>query len=343
MQLSLEALLSMSPEQALLRVCNTSHVSGALCRGIADHVFSLRFKNPGLMERWGRVANAAALKTGDPDAAGIACAHFGNSLRVNGDCDAPFGLLDRAEELLPSPHPIIHEFRASLLLACRDFNGALSELRKAEKMRSASGDRIGLAKVLMQAGMVYDFQQQPGDAARMLEQSIELLIQCGTEGRELLVIALQNLGDCLISDGQLGKARALLNAIEEPFAATGEVNALKMMWLQGRLESYAAADNEARKLLEAARAGFREQNMRREVAFISLHLAALHYQFGRYATSVREALKVRVDLEVLGLDQDTEVTDLLGQIATRSVDLERALVTLTSAVSRSRQKRPTSV
>jgi hypothetical protein len=343
MQLSLEALLSMSPEQALLRVCNTSHVPGALCRGIADHVFALRFKDPGLMERWGRVANAAALKTGDPDAAGIACAHFGNSLRVNGDCDAAFEPLDRAEELLPSPHPIIHEFRASLLLACRDFDGALSELRKAEEMRSASGDRIGLAKVFMQAGMVYDFQHQPGDAARMIERGIKILVKCGAEGRELLLVSLQNFADCLITDGQLGRARALLDEVEQPLAATGRHAELRVTWLRGRLESYAGLDAEARVLYVAARAGYRDLNMRREVALISLHLAALHYQFSRYATSVREALKVGADLEVLGLDQDTEVTDLLGQIATQSVDFERALVTLTSAVSRSRQKRPTSV
>jgi hypothetical protein len=46
-------------------------------------------------------------------------------------------------------------------------------------------------------------------------------------------------------------------------------------------------------------------------------------------------------LEALGLDQDIQVTDLLGQIATRSGDLERDLLTLTSVVSSSRQKRPT--
>jgi tetratricopeptide (TPR) repeat protein len=341
MRLSLEALLCMSPEQALLRVRNASRVPGAVCRGLADHVFSLRFKNPGLMEMWGRVADAAASKTDDQVAAGLACAHFGNSLRVNGDCGAASGLLDKAEELLPNPHPVIHEFRASLLLACRNFSGALSELRKAEEMRSASGDQIGLAKVLMQAGMVYDFQQQPRDAARMLEQVVKILVECGVEGRELLLVALQNLADCLISDGQLGKTRALLDAIEEPLAATGEVNALKLIWLHGRLESYAGADDEARKLLEAARIGFRKQNMRREVALISLHLASLHYQYGRHATSAREALKVEPELEVLGLDQDTEVTDLLGQIATGSVDMERALVALTSAISRSRQKKET--
>ena len=80
--------------------------------------------------------------------------------------------------------------------------------------------------------------------------------------------------------------------------------------------------------------------MRREVALVSLHLAALHYQYGRYATSVREALKIEGELEALGLDQDAQVTDLLGQIATRSGDLERAIRTLTSVVAGSRQKRP---
>ena len=341
MRLSLEALLSMSPEQALLRVRNASRVAGSVCHGLADHVFSLRFKNPGLMEMWGRVADAAALKTDDKVAAGIACAHFGNSLRVNGNCGAALELLDRAEVLLPSPHPIIYEFRASLLLACRKFDDAISELRKAEEMRSASGDQIDLAKVLMQAGMVYDFQRQHGDAARTLEQVIKILVNCGAEGRELFLVGHQNLADCLISDGQIGRARALLNAIEEPLAATGEVNALKLMWLNGRLESYAGADDEARKLLEAARVGFRNQNLRREVALITLHLAALHYQYGRHATSVREALKVEAELEVLGLDGDPEVTDVLGQIATRSVDLERAFLTLTTLVASSRQKRPT--
>lgn len=341
MRLSLEALLSMSPEQALLRVRNTSRVAGTVCRGLADHVFSLRFKNPSLMEKWGQVAAAAASKTDDQVAAGLACAHFGNSLRVNGDCGAAFGLLDRAEELLPSPHPLIHEFRASLLLANRNFNAAISELRKAEEMRSASGDQVGLAKILIQAAMVYDFLQQPGDAARTLEQVIKILVRCGAEGKELLLVALQNLADCLISDGQLGKARALLHEIEEPFTATGEVNALKLMWLHGRLESYAGADDEARKLLEAARVGFRNQNMRREVALITLHLAALYYQYGRYAASVREALKVKAELEVLGLDRDPEVTDLLGQIATRSGDLEKDLLALTVMVSSSRQKRTT--
>lgn len=340
MRLSLEVLLSMTPEQALLRVRNASRVSGAVCRGLADYVFSLRFKDPGLMESWGRVADAAAEKTSDQVAAGLACAHFGNALRVNGDFGGALALLDRAEELLPSAHPLVHEFRASLLMGCRDHSGAIIELRKAEEMRSARGDRAGLAKVLIKAGMVYDFLQQPGDAARILEQAIGILVQCGAEGREFLVIALQNLGDCLISDGQLGKARALLDEIEEPLAATGEVNALKLMWLRGRLESYTGADEEARKLFNAARAGFREQGMRREVALTSLHLAALHYQYGRYATSVREALKVKGELESLGLDQDAQVTDLLGQIATRSGDLERAILTLTSVVAGSRQKRP---
>src|SRR5829696_8814284 len=99
MSLSLEALLSMCPEQALLRVCNSSRVTGAVCKGLADYVFSWRFKNPGLMERWGRVAEAAALKTDDQVAAGIACAHFGNSLRVNGKCDGVLEILERAEEL----------------------------------------------------------------------------------------------------------------------------------------------------------------------------------------------------------------------------------------------------
>lgn len=81
--------------------------------------------------------------------------------------------------------------------------------------------------------------------------------------------------------------------------------------------------------------------MRREVALISLHLAALHHQFCRYATCVREALKVKPELEALGLDQDAQVTDLLGQIATRSGDLEEAIWTLTSVIAESRQKRPT--
>ena len=338
MRLTLEALLSMSPEQALLRVRNASRVSGAVCQGLADYVFSLRFKDPGLMMRWGRVADAAAKKTPDQFSAGLACAQFGNALRVNGNFVPALKAFDRAEEILPTAHPLVHEFRASLLLGIRDFNGAISELRKAEEMRSARGDQIGLAKVLMQVAMVYDFVNQSRDAARMLEQVVNILIPCGAEGRELLLVALMNLCDCLISAGQLARARSLLDEIEEPLTAAGRHAELRVIWLQGRLESYTGGDKEARALYETARAGYKELNMRREVALITLHLAAQHHQFCRYATCVREILKVKAELEALGLDQDTQVTDLLGQVATRSCELEGAIWTLTSLVSQARQK-----
>lgn len=341
MRLSLEVLLRMTPEQALLRVRNASRVSGAVCRGLADHVFSLRLSDPSLMVRWGRVADAAAPKTGDPVAAGLACAHFGNALRVTGDFAGALAVFERAEELLPSAHPLIHEFRASLLLGLCDFSGAIRELRHAEAMRTARGDRIGIAKVLMKVGMVYDFLHQSTEAVELLERAIRILTSCGEEGREFLVIALHNLADYLISAGQLAKARDLLDMIEEPLAETGQVSALKLTWTRGRFASYAGRDKEARDCFEAARAGFREQGMRREVALVSLHLAALHHQHGRYATCVREALKVGAELEALELNQDAQVTDLLGQIATRSGDLERALLTLTSVIAGSRQKRKT--
>lgn len=340
MRLSLEALLSMSPEQALLRVRNASRVSGALCRALTDHVFSLRLKDPGLMTRWGQVADAAAEKTADQQAAGLARAHFGNSLRVSGDFEGAAKALDRAEELLPTAHPLIHEFRASLLSGQGDLSGAISELRRAEEMRTALKDRIGLAKVLIKTGIVCDFLKQPGEAVELVEKAIHLLVQSGERGREFLVIALHNLADYLISAGQLAKARELLDIIEEPLAETGHMNALKLMWSRGRLASYAGQDQEARSYYDAARAAYRKLGMRREVALISLHLAALHHQFCRYATCAREALKVKPDLEALGLDQDVQVTDLLGQIATRSGDLEQAVWTLTSVIAASRQKRP---
>lgn len=136
MRLTLEALLSMSPKQALLRVRNASRVPDDVCRGLADHVFSLRLKNPEEMEKWGQVADAAAEKTVDRLAAGLACAHFGNALRVCGDYPGALAAFDRAEELLPSAHPLIHEFRASLLTGSGNHKGAIVELRKAEELRS---------------------------------------------------------------------------------------------------------------------------------------------------------------------------------------------------------------
>lgn len=341
MRLSLEALLSMSPAQALLRVRNASQVPDAVCQGLADHVFSLRFKNPAEMEKWGRVADAAAEKTVDRLVAGLALAHFGNSLRIVGDSRGALDAFDRAEALLPTAHPLVHEFRASLLMACRDHEGAYSELSKAEDLRNVRGDRLGLAKVLVQVGMVYDFLRQPGEAARMLEEAVRILVEYGAEAREFLLVALLNLADCLISDGQLGRARFFMDEIEQPLAASGRHAELRLIWLRGRLESFSGADEEARTFYEAARAGYGELEMPREVALISLHLAALHHQFGRYATCVREALKVKPELEALDLDQDAEVTDLLGQIATRSGDLEQAIWTLTSVIAGSRQKRPT--
>jgi hypothetical protein len=129
MHMTLDALLRMTPEQALFRVRNASRVPAAVCRGLADHVFALRMSDPGLMVRWGRVADAAAERTADLVTAGLSRAHFGNSLRVTGDFAAAAAVLDEAERLLPTSHPLIHEFRASLLQGCRDFTGAKEELR----------------------------------------------------------------------------------------------------------------------------------------------------------------------------------------------------------------------
>jgi hypothetical protein len=72
---------------------------------------------------------------------------------------------------------------------------------------------------------------------------------------------------------------------------------------------------------------------------VSLDLALQHHQYGRFATCAREALKVRPILHTFGLEQDAQVADLLAQIAPRAGDLERALLTLSSIILRSRQKR----
>jgi len=338
MRLTLDSLRRMTPEQALFRIQNTSQVSSAVCRGLADYVFSLRFTDPGQMEQWGRVAAAAAERTVDRTAAGLARAHFGNALRVNGNAAGALAALAHAEQTIPSDHPLIHEFRASLLLGLLDYSGAMSELRRAYEMRALRDDRIEMAKVLLQTGRVQDFLKQHEDAVLLIEKAVDLLLKCGSEGRELLLIALQNLADCLVSAGQLARARELLDVIEEPFAAIGRMNALKLTWLRGRLASYSGSDKAACGFYKAARAGYLELDLFQEFALVSLDLALQHHQYGRFATSAREALKVQPILHALGLEQDAEVADLLVQIATRSCDLEGAIWTLTSVVAASRQK-----
>lgn len=339
MRPSLDALLSMTPEQALLRVRNAPRVSGALCRGLTDYVFSLRFVDPSLMVSWGLVAEAAAERTSDHSAAGLAQAHFGNALRVKGECAGALAALERAEKVFPGAHPLIHEFRASLLLGRLDFSGAMRELRQAYEMRTSRAERIEVAKVLLQMGMVQDFLKQHGEAVLLVEQAIGILLQCAGEGREILLIALQNLADCLVSDGQLGRARALLDEIEAPFSALGPMSTLKLTWLRGRLANHAGMDDDARRYYDAARAGYRKMDLQQEVALVSLDLALHHHQYGRYATCVRQALAVKPTLRPLGLENDAQVADLLTQIASRSGDLERALLTLSSIILGSRQKR----
>lgn len=340
MRLSLDVLLSMTPEQALLRVRNASHVSGAMCRSLADYVFSLRFVDPNLMVSWGLVAKAAAERTTDNTAASLAHAHFGNSLRIKGDCADALTALERAEELFPGTHPLIHEFRASLLLGRFDLSGAMRELRRAYELRTSRMERIEVAKVLLQMGMVQDFLKQPGEAVLLVEKAVNILIEYGKEERALLLIALQNLADCLVSDGQLKRACELLDEIELPFAALGQMSALKFTWLRGRLASFAGMDKDARKHYQTARAGYRMINLPQEVALVSLDLALHHHQYGRYASCARQALAVKPTLCSLGLENDPQVADLLTRIASRAGDMERALLTLSSIILRSRQKRP---
>ena len=216
---------------------------------------------------------------------GFAWAHVGNARRAEGNLpaaekaflsadrfwkaggDAQYGLLEEG---------FLLAFKASLRRSQRRFEDAAELLDRASAAASSVKFRV---QVLISKAKLL---KETGD----LEQAVEILQQAShteipdDDGRTILCLQ-HNLTDGLSKLGRFPEAQALLPAVMDlSRKCGGEVDFLRLLWIEGRVAAGLGKMNEAVTALRRVRGEFAARHMSFDTALVSLELAALYAEQG---------------------------------------------------------------
>lgn len=312
--------------------------SRPLCELLIVRSHELRYTDAERMEELAALAVAVAGQMDAPSAGGTAalqdlraraCAHLGNAFRIRGRFAAAGRALERAEahRLLGSHdvalEALVLELTASLLESRRDFPGALERLELACAIHRQRGDRVSLAKALVQTAIVCGYANRPATAVRLLGQAVDR-IDAAREPR-LAFIALHALAWNLAAAGFLQEALEIhqeSGVLAEH--ARSPLMELKVSWLQGHIAAALGQDALAERDLVRALNGYEELEMPYEAALVSLELALFYARCGRFAELDRLTREILPIFEALGIEPEARATVLLRRSARqreRSVEL----------------------
>jgi tetratricopeptide (TPR) repeat protein len=216
---------------------------------------------------------------------GFARAHIGNALRAQGDLPAAEKALLAANQLwdvgedVPSgllEEGLLLAFQAMLRWSQRRFEEAAELLDRASAAASSGKFRV---QVLISRAKLC---KELGD----LEQAVAILQEASRtgipddDGRTVLCLQ-HNLVDGLSKLGRFPEAEALLPAaIDLSRKCGGEVDFLRLLWIEGRVAAGLGKMNEAITALRRVRGEFAARHMSYDTALVSLELSALYAEQG---------------------------------------------------------------
>jgi len=217
---------------------------------------------------------------------GFAWAHVGNALRAQGDLRAAERALLSADKLWKAGEEarnglleegLLLAFKAMLRWSQRRFEEAADLLDEAATAASSVRFRV---QVLVSKAKLF---KEMGD----LEQAVAILQEAsGTaipddDGRTVLCVQ-HNLADGLSKLGRFSEAEALLPAvIDLSRKCGGEVDFLRLLWIEGRAAAGLGKMNEALVALRRVRGEFAARRMSYDLALVSLELAVLYAEHGQ--------------------------------------------------------------
>ena len=217
---------------------------------------------------------------------GFAWAHIGNALRAQGDLPAAeraFLSADRSWKAGASvrggllEEGILFAFKAMLRWRQRQFEDAMELLEQASA--AASGVKFRVQVLVSRAKLCKEL----GD----LERAVALLQEAsGTaipddDGKVVLCVQ-HNLADALSKLDRFPEAGALLPAVMDlSRKCGGEVDLLRLLWIEGRVAAGIGKLSEAFVTLRRVRGEFAARHMSYDTALVSLELAALYAESGQ--------------------------------------------------------------
>ncbi len=188
----------------------------------------------------------------------------------------------------PMEKAVLLDLRASLQRAQRRFDEAQRLLRRAIKIFLEVGERHRAGRCLVKMSSVHHFSGEPEKAIPVLYQALEL-IDPQREPR-LLLVAWHNLIDDLAETGNFMQAQKLLvkaRPLYQQFSQPWSVNPRR--WVEGKIARGLLQRTQAETLLVKARNGFLAEGTPYDVALVSLDLASLYAEQGRFPELKRVA------------------------------------------------------
>lgn len=216
---------------------------------------------------------------------GFAWAHVGNARRAEGDLQAAERAFHSADRFWKAggevqsgllEEGLLFAFRAKLRWSQRRFEDAAELLDRAFAVASSGKFRV---QVLISKAKLC---KETGD----LEQAVAILQEASRteipddDGRTFLCVQ-HNLADGLSKLGRFPEAEALLPpVIDLSRKCGGEVDFLRLLWIEGRVSAGLGKMNEAVTALRRVRGEFAARHMSFDTALVSLELAALYAEQG---------------------------------------------------------------
>ncbi len=255
----------------------------------------------------------------DLRALGHAC--VGNALRLARDLPAANEAFERAEAEWRMPRrnkdyrirARMHDFEASLRILQRSYGEALSLVERCQERYQLAGDMQGEVRVLIQRAAVYGYTGKSEQAIEALQVARDLL---DDQKDPYLAFVLHS---CLANDQAkvahyqsakktLDQTRAYCSRLDHPLGV------LKIQWLDAMIHLSSGDTSAAEPLLVAARMAYAEARDLSSFGIISLDLAILYAEQGRW-TRVLELVSEAVPiLASIQLHPETvEAVDLLAK------------------------------
>ena len=170
------------------------------------------------------------------------------------------------------------DVQASIDADQRRFGEALQSLDVVHAVHLRLGDPHMAGRALLAKGLYADYAGDPEEAVNLLERGLGLV----DPGRDpgLVFGAVHNLARALMACGRYEEARELLrsNGSEDP---GGQVNRLKVRWLEGQIDAGLGELDRAEQALAEVRLGFEEIGLAYKAALAGLELSAVHLRQGR--------------------------------------------------------------
>ena len=264
-----------------------------------------------------------------------AWAHLANSRRVLGELvgaeqalRTAFALIDRGGTGAPEVRGELLHIQAALCRAQRRLPKALAAADDAMALYLEARASDALHRVRLTRAKI---REELGDLAGTVADLEGLVEELESEEEVALrAYALHNLLTALVSAGRFDEATRRLVELRDLFGQTGQVDRLRLRWLEARIAAGTGRQEEAERFLNEVREEFFKRRMGFDAALAALELAVLYVDQGRTAEIKQLATEVlplfesrEVHREALGAlilfqraaEQERLTADLARQVA----------------------------